>query len=307
MSGYFSTRSMARRALSHRTVSLTYGQRALTVGATHPRLFQGTSQSTTHSSSPYTRLALTARLFEAVFLGDRDEADRALAFTAKRHAAVKGGIAQAAGPHHPAGAPYDATDPRLMWWTTAFTLDSVEAQYENLVRQLTDDQRQRLFEDFVTWAELFGMPRSAAPTDYPDFRARFDAFLSSDETHLTEEARLVGRYVSGYEVPNPAPPPVRPFFSAINLVVVGSLPPQVRELFGMHWSITDEAAYQAVTRSSRLAHQRVPLLARTPLLRGRSEEFYKIVARGEKAVLARGRASMPGVSNRLAEPTSVAR
>jgi len=119
MAGYFATRSMAHRALSHRAVSLTYGQRALTVGATHPRLFQGTAQSTTHRSSPYTRLALTARLFEAVFLGDREEADRALPFTAKRHATVRGRIAQAAGPHHPAGAPYDATDPGLMWWTAA--------------------------------------------------------------------------------------------------------------------------------------------------------------------------------------------
>jgi len=305
MAGYFSTSSMAHRALSHRAVSLTYGQRALTVGATHPRLFQGTAQSTTHRGGPYKRLALTARLFEAVFLGEREEADRALVFTAKRHATVKGSIAQAAGPQHPVGAPYDATDPGLMWWTAAFTLDSVEAQYDNLVRRLTDDQRQRLFEDFVTWAELFGMPRNAAPADYPDFRARFDAFLASEEAQLTEEARLVGRYVSGYEVPNPAPALVRPFFSAINLVVIGSLPAQVRELFGMNWSTADEAAYQAVTRATRLAHQGVPLLARTPLLRGRSEEFYKIVARGEKAALARGRASMPGVSDRAGDGVTV--
>jgi len=302
MSGYFSTSSMAHQALSHRAVALTYGQRALTIGTLHPRLFQGTAQSTTHRGTPYRRLALTARLFEAVFLGDREEADRALAFTAKRHQPVHGTIEEDAGPHHPAGSPYSAADPELMWWTAGFTLDSVEHQYDTLVRRLTPGERQRLFEDFVTWAELFGMPRHGAPEDYPAFRAGFDAFLTSDRAHLTDEGRQVGRYVSGYDVPHPAPPPLRPLFSTVNLVVVGSLPSVVRDRFEMRWSVREEAAYQAVTLSSRLAHQRVPLLARTPLLRGRSEEFYKVVARGERAVLARGHASMPGVSDREMGP-----
>ena len=79
-------------------------------------------------------------------------------------------------------------------------------------------------------------------------------------------------------------------------------PGHVRERFGMDWSFTEEAAYQAVSRASRLAHQGVPLLARSPLLRGRSEEFYKLVARGERSLLAKGRASMPGVSDREVDP-----
>ena len=302
MSGYFSRSSMAHRALSHRAVSLTYGQRALTVGALHPLLFQGTAQSTTHRGTPYRRLALTARLFEAVFLGDREEADRALAFTARRHEPVHGRIEQDGGPQHPAGSPYSAADPELMWWTAAFTLDSVEHQYDNLVRRLSPADRQALFEDFVTWAELFGMPRSAAPADYTAFRAGFDAFLVSDSAHLSEEALQVGRYIAGYDVPHPAPLPTRPVFSTINLIVTGSLPGHVRERFGMNWTFTDEAAFQAVARASRLAHQGVPLLARSPLLRGRSQEFYKLVARGERALLASGRASMPGVSDRQIDP-----
>ena len=80
------TDSMAGPGTEPRAVGLTWGQRALVVGATHPVLFIGTAQHTSHRETPWTRLALTARFFETVFLGTRDEADKALLFTARRHA-----------------------------------------------------------------------------------------------------------------------------------------------------------------------------------------------------------------------------
>jgi uncharacterized protein (DUF2236 family) len=300
MNGYFSPRSMAYRALNQRAVSLTYGQRALTIGSTHSLLGQGTAQSTSHRETPYTRLALTARLFEAVFLGDKEEADRALAFTAKRHATVHGVIEEYGGPQWPAGSDYSAADPDSMWWTAAFALDSVEFQYDSLVHRLKDRERQELFEDFVAWAELFGMPASAAPRDYARFRASYDAYLASEAPYLTDELRLIGQYISGYRVPNQPPLPARPVFAAIHTVTVGSLPPRVRELFGMQWGVLDEARYQTITRSSRLAHGRLPLFAASPIMRGRSSEFFKLISRGEQAVIRRGGTSMPGVSDRPA-------
>lgn len=295
MSGYFDERSMVVRALRQRAVGLTYGQRALVTGALHPRLFVGTAQHTTHRTSPYTRLGLTARLFEAVFLGTKEEADRALAFAAKRHATVRGTMAVDGGPAHPAGAPYSAADPTLMWWTVAFTLDSVEFMYDNMVGRLRDREREELFEGFVAWAELFGMPRSGAPSSYAEFRETYDAWLASDEPRLVPEARIIGRHIagmSGYGLP------LRLVTSpALATVVQGSLPPVVRDHYEIPWGLREEAAWQATSRASRLAHGRVPLLASTPILRGRSEEFYKVVQRGEKALLARGGVSIPGVSD----------
>ena len=204
MAGYFASDSMVVRALRQRAVALTYGQRALVMGALHPRLFVGTAQHTEHRETPYTRLGLTARLFEAVFLGSKAEADRALQFAAKRHAAVRGTMEVDGGNAHPAGAPYSAADPGLMWWTAAFTLDSVEYMYDALVRRLRDHEREELFEGFVQWAELFGMPAEAAPASYAEFRQTFDAWLASDEPFLVDEAYIVGRHIagtSGYHLP----------------------------------------------------------------------------------------------------------
>lgn len=295
--GYFDRRSMAARALRHRAIGLTYGQRALVVGATHPVLFTGTARHTGHRREPWTRLALTARLFEAVFLGDRAEADRALAFTARRHAGVRGVTDVHGGPRHPVGTPYDAARGDLMWWTAAFTLDAVETMHDLLVRPLTPGEREGLLADFIEWAVLFGMPRSAGPSGYPQFRAAMEHRLDSGEAYLTEEARLVGRHlagVAGYPLPGPAGVLGSP---ALSLLVVGSLPRAVRELYGFAWDPARQAAFLAGTRAIRLAHHRLSILPRTPLLTGRSREGYRAVAATEQRRLRRGLASIPGVSD----------
>ncbi len=294
--GYFPAGSIAVRALRQRAVGLTYGQRALVVGATHPVLFVGTAQHTTHRESPWTRLALTARLFESVFLGTRAEADKALAFTARRHASVVGSTAVDGGPHAPPGTPYDAARGDLMWMTAAFTLDSVEVMHDLMIRRLTDGEREALLEDFVDWACLFGMPREAAPTSYDAFRTRMDERLVNGEAYLTDEARLVGGYlagVGGYPLPGPA----AIGSPALATVVVGSLPEPVRWLYGISWNPVQKAAFRAITLGSRTAHQRVPLLERSPLLRGLSRDLYRSVAATERRNQRLGRVSMPGVSD----------
>lgn len=295
--GYFPAGSVAVRALRQRAVGLTYGQRALVIGATHPVLFVGTAQHTVHRESPWRRLALTARLFESVFLGTREEADQALAFTAKRHATVVGTTSVAGGPHAPAGTPYDAARGDLMWMTAAFTLDSVEVMHDLMVRRLTDGEREGLLADFVDWACLFGMPRDAAPTSYEVFRTRMDERLVNGEAYLTDEARLVGGYlagVAGYPLPAPTALVGSP---ALATVVVGSLPAPVRDLYGLPWTPAQETAFRAITGASRTVHQRVPLLARSPVLRGLSRDLYRGVAATERRDQRRGKVSMPGVSD----------
>jgi len=294
--GYFPAGSMAVRALRQRAVGLTYGQRALVIGATHPVLFVGTAQHTAHRDSPWHRLALTARLFESVFLGTREEADKALAFTARRHATVVGTTSVDGGPHAPAGTPYDAARGDLMWMTAAFTLDSVEVMHDLMIRRLTRGEREALLGDFIDWACLFGMPRAAAPTSYDAFRTRMDERLVNGEAFLTDEARLVGSYLAGV-AGYPLPGPTAIGSSALAAVVVGSLPDPVRDLYGIAWTPAQQTAFRGIALASRTAHQRVPFLDRSPLLRGLSRDLYRSVAATERRNQRRGEVSMPGVSD----------
>ncbi|MFI5501921.1 oxygenase MpaB family protein [Nocardia asteroides] len=298
--GYFADDSMARRVMSKRAVGLTYGLRALVIGAVHPLLYVGTAEHTTHRASPYTRLATTGALFEAVFLGSKSEADRALAFTHRKHARVVGALPEDAGPHHPAGTAYAAHDPHLMFMTMAFTFDSAEAMYDLLVRELTATERADLYRDYVRWAELFGMPADAAPADYPAFRAYFDGYLNSGELFLTDEARLVGQYLAGHRKAYRLRPPAEQVGSALFLLVQGSLPPRIRQMYGIEWGITDELAYRALTRSLRGAHLAPPLAPRVlaPALAGPSTPSYQLLARREQRMIRAGKPSMPGVDPR---------
>jgi uncharacterized protein (DUF2236 family) len=297
MPGYFAADSMAVQVMSNRAVGLTYGQRALVIGAAHPQLAVGTIESTAHRETPYNRLMLTARLFETVFLGNRDEADRALQFTRRRHASVAGTLPEDAGAHYPAGTPYRASDPHLMYMTMAFTFDSVHRMQNLLVRRLAAEESERLWQDFLRWAELFGMPRSAAPATYRRFRTSFDEYLASDRLHLTDQARIVGSYLAGakrgdYDVPMP----LRPLFRTIDLVVKGSLPPRIRQMYGFRWTPAHHTAFLAAVRGTRTLYLQPPSFVPRPLdpvLRGSNKGPFRIVAHTERRQLERGRHSMP--------------
>jgi uncharacterized protein (DUF2236 family) len=297
MPGYFPDDSMAVEVMSNRAVGLTYGQRALVMGAAHPQLAVGTIEQTAHRETPYNRLMLTARLFEAVFLGSKDEADRALEFTRRRHRTVSGALPADAGPHYPAGTRYDASDPHLMYMTMAFTFDSAHRMQNLLVRRLSPGESERLWQDFVRWAELFGMPRDAAPASYPEFRSDFDGYLAGDLLHLTDQARTVGCYLAGvkrgdYDVPAP----LRPFFRTIDLVVKGSLPRRIRQLYGFTWTPAHRVAFRAAVQGTRALYLQPPRFVPRPLdpvLRGSNRGPFQIVAETERRMLRRGRHSMP--------------
>ncbi len=231
--GYFPRgRSLVRAAQEERLVGLFYGQRALAIGALHPVNYTGTSEATSGRAKPFRRLARTAGDFETIFLGTRAEADKALAKVHKLHERVRGELAEDAGPY-PAGTPYNAFDPELMLWTMAVIADSTEYFYELFVRRLADWEHESMWQDFVRFGELFGMPRSAAPESYGAFRAWWDETLAGSGMHLTDEARYMGRAVA-FEIPMPA---LNQSAKRVHdLIMLGSLTPRVRELYGLAWS-----------------------------------------------------------------------
>ncbi len=233
--GYFPRGgSLLRKAHEERLVGLFYGQRALAIGALHPVNYTGTSEATSGREKPFRRLARTAHDFERIFLGTRAEADEVLAKVHKLHERVRGELPEDAGPY-PAGTPYAAFDPELMLWTMAVIADSTEYFYELFVRRLEDRERESMWQDFIRFGELFGMPREAAPDSYVAFRAWWDETLASDRMHLTDEARYMGHAVA-FEIPMPA---LNQGAKRVHdLIMRGSLPPRVRDLYGLSWSVT---------------------------------------------------------------------
>jgi uncharacterized protein (DUF2236 family) len=265
---------MARRVHGERSVGLLYGQRALLIGALEPLTYTGTMLSTGADAHPFGRLARTAKIQETVFLGTKAEADEALAAVRRRHAHVKGELPEAAGPHT-AGTAYSAFDPELMLWTLAVIADSGRAMYETMVRSLSRQEREALWQDYLRFGELFGMPREAAPATYPEFRAWFDAKLASPDLHATAHALEVAPLVAFRQ---PVALPARLNIETQNLIIKGTLPKRVRQLFGIPWSPIHEAAFQSVTLAHRQARHAMP----RQLRRGRNDYFFDAVAKAER-------------------------
>jgi uncharacterized protein (DUF2236 family) len=280
--GYFPrATSVLRMVHEEKAVGLMYGQRALCVGAVKPLNYVGTSEHTRNKLTPFRRITHTGGMFEAVFFGDRARADGVLEVVANMHGRVVGELPQDAGPYYPAGTPYSAFDPKLMLWTVAVIADSAEWFYERLVRRLTQDERESLWQDYLRFAELFQMPRSTAPPTYRAFREWYEQQLAGGDLHLTEEARFMGR-ASAFEIPMPSSR--RLGKQLHDLVMLGSLPPRIRELYGLPYTPAHAAGCAAALAGGRLAR----LLAPSSFTRGSCIPEFEMVAQTERRRIESG-------------------
>jgi uncharacterized protein (DUF2236 family) len=267
-------RSIARMVHGERSVGLLYGQRALLIGALEPLTYTGTMISTRAADFPFRRLARTAKIQETILLGTREEADKALAAVHKLHERVKGTLSEPAGVH-PAGTPYSAFDPELMLWTLAVIADSGRAMYETMVRPLSNAEREGLWQDYVRFGELFGLPRSEVPGSYSEFSSWWEARLSSPDLQATQHGLVMAPLVAFEQ---PVPRAARGNIVAQNHIIKGTLPPRVREIFGIRWSGAHETTFRAMTATHRRARRYFPRKMR----RGRNDVFFDVVSKTER-------------------------
>ncbi len=284
--GYFpSGSSILRRVHDERAVGLFYGQRALMIGALDARNYVGTAEHTAERRRPFLRLVRTAKAFETIFFGTRQEADQVLDRVARLHRRVEGTLAEQTGPW-PAGTPYSAFEPELMLWTMAVMADSAAYFYELLVGPLSDPEYDDYWSDYVRFAELFGMPVEAAPGSWGEFRAWFDARLAGPEMFLTEEATYVG---CGVATAIPLPQRHRVAMPLHNLIMLGSLPERARQLYGIDWNRARQLSFALVTRALRIGRPLSPDF----VARGYNTDSFEMVASTEQRLTAAGRPPLP--------------
>jgi len=267
-------RSVARRVHGDRAVGLLYGQRALLIGALEPLTYTGTMLSTRSADRPFERLARTAKIQETIFLGTRAEADEALARVHRLHQTINGKLPEDAG-RFPAGTSYSAFDPELMLWTLAVIADSGREMYETMVRPLSEAEREDLWQDYLKFGELFGMPRDVAPATHREFKAWLEEKLSAPDLHATPHGLEMAPLVAFHQ---PVPPLARGNLAAQNLVIKGTLPPRVREIFDIPWTPRHERAFRTMAAAHRRARRFFPHRMR----RGRNDVFFDVVTETER-------------------------
>jgi len=176
------------------------------------------------------------------------------------HDRVNGTLHETAGAHA-GGTPYSAHDPALLLWVHATLLDSHVRILEPVLRPFTPEERDRYCREAASFAVVLG----ATPDDVPRTWQQLQDFITAQiET---------GCLTVGADARALAPAVLRPPFGrlvwplqyAAELVTVGSLPPAIRNGYGLTWSAARQRRRQRVLATLRALRALTPdRLARWP-------------------------------------------
>ncbi len=265
--GLFGPDSMMWR-VARENVLLAGGPRALLLQLAHPAVLSGVMQHSQVATDP---LGRSVRTFEAMYtlsFGDLESALRVVRTGWKRHQSVRGHILQET--RSPlAGARYHATDPKLLAWVWATLHDTMVRMFETFVRPLSPGELGRLYEEGKLVQMAFGMPEGEIPPTRADFEAYVASVIDGPELDVPAEARqqwellvrqppshgLVGALMlpkgravkvllDGSPVRVLAP-------AAARLLAAGTLPPRLREAYGLSWTRADAALFRVFVEGVR--------------------------------------------------------
>jgi uncharacterized protein (DUF2236 family) len=246
------------RRIHRERVLLVGGQRALVLQLAHPMVAAGVADHSDFPRRALERLSRTLDLTLATVFGSPAEAEEAIASIRRVHGRVRGARA---------GRSYRATDPRLLLWVNATLIDTTLVVYERFVHRLSDEARNRYYEETKEFGPLYGIPDRVTPPDLASFRAYVEDMIEGDELGPTAESRRLVRQV----LRPPLPFWWRAPTEAVRLVTLALLPDRIRDMFGLH---AGTAAHAALAGSSAASRRLLPLFPESvrafPIARGRT-------------------------------------
>jgi uncharacterized protein (DUF2236 family) len=244
--GYFGPDSVSWQVDREITV-LFGGARALLLQAAHPLVVAGVNQTGMYDRNPWKRLQRTLVLTYAITFGTRAEAHAAAEKINEVHARIN-------GIDPVTGKPYDALDPHLLLYVHATLVDSALRYEELTIGRLDDAGRQRFHEEQMLAAELVRIPKETIPPTVPALRAWLADVIDRGELLVTEGARRVAGLFSD----PPADAEWRPILPQVARLAFGTLPPVVREMYGIRWNAGKDAALRATFAAMRAGHMLIP-------------------------------------------------
>ncbi|MCV7118549.1 DUF2236 domain-containing protein [Mycobacterium nebraskense] len=164
------------------------------------------------------------------------------------------------------GSRYHALNPELFYWAHASFVDQVIYNTDTFIRRLSHAEKERIFNEGKVWYSLYGVSDRGQPQTYDEFLAYWDEMLERFVPHKTV------LYGTGYirkGIPGPRwiPGPVWRVLSAplnayTRLVLVGTMPPQMREVCDLKWNTKKEKRFQRFAAVMRALN---PLINRLPV------------------------------------------
>ena len=113
------------------------------------------------------------------------------------------------------------------------------------------------------------------PGSHVEFKAWFDGKLAAPDLQATEHGLAMAPLVAFRQ---PVPAAARGNLAVQNHIIKGTLPPRVREIFGIRWGRAHESGFRAIAAAHRRAHRAFPHRMR----RGRNDVFFDVVTKAER-------------------------
>jgi uncharacterized protein (DUF2236 family) len=232
--------------VNREAVTLLGGGAAILMQIAHPLVAAGVADHSGFRERPLARLRRTLELTLDIAFSDAEGALAAVRQIERVHERVRGVLGEAVGPF-PAGTPYAAGRPDLLFWVHATLVDTALRVYQRLVGCLSAQDERRYYEESKATARLFGVPESRIPDSWADFQRYMRAMLEGPQLTVGGAARAVAASI----LRPPLPAGVRHVFQTSNFFTVGFLPAELRPRFGLAWSRRQEGALAAVAAGIR--------------------------------------------------------
>ena len=244
--GFFGPESVSWQV--HREVTVLFGgARALLMHAAHPLVLAGARQTGFYERNPWKRLERTLQLQFTITFGTRAQALEAAERINRVHREIH-------GVDPVTGLPYDAMDPKLLLWVHASLVDS-SLLFERLtVGRLDDAGRERFHQEQMLGAELLGLPRSQIPPTAAELSAYIEDVTASGVLRITDDARRVAELIRK----PPRQVPWRPVLWQVAWWAFATLPPAMRDGYGVRWTPLKEFRLRGSIRSLKLIRPALP-------------------------------------------------
>jgi len=222
------------------------GPRAAVLQNMLPALGQGVEEHSVWFAETIARLQRSIPpIYDTVYGADGDAAGHQVR---DFHRPIKGKL--------PDGSPYSALNPDTYYWAHATFVEHMIVATDTFIRRLSDEEKDRIVRESVTWFERYGGSARGIPTTWPEFEAYWQHALDERLVAHRTAKYGVGYATKGWPRPKKIPAPVwwlvhRPVDAVSAFLTIGGLPGRARELLELPWTDRQERRYQRFARVCR--------------------------------------------------------
>ncbi len=225
--------------------------RALLLQLAHPWIAAAIADHSCALDAPLKRFHQTFSISYSMLFGTVSQALTAARRLHRRHAMIRGSLAEAAGPF-PAGSPYWANEPTALQWVHATLTETALVAHDLALPQLTPEARERYYGESRRFAALFGLTAGSLPADWNAFMAYNEFMWQSDVLTVTPVARMIAEKIFA-ETGSWLRPPA--WYRAVTAQL---LPPRLREGFGLPYGRNEQRMAEGALGWIRRIHPMLP-------------------------------------------------